>query len=153
MVTDGGGWMLALNYRHAAGTNPPLSIRSLASGPPLLGAAIELWADESASFFTGGSWGHLTRSALAAVRSPAPLLARPSAAPHWLHSQWLSLLLLLLPPLLPLLLLLVMLSWAAGALAAAGPRPQAPSPSLTRPPARPPPTAGKHQHRPLLRPH
>jgi len=66
METDGGGWMLALNYAHKKGTNPPLSIRSLASGPPLLGAT-DAGADESASFFTGGSWGHLTRSALDAA--------------------------------------------------------------------------------------
>jgi len=70
METDGGGWMLALNYAHAAGTDPDLSIRSLVKGPPLLGAS-DLGSDESNSSFAGGSWGHLTRSALATVRTPA----------------------------------------------------------------------------------
>jgi hypothetical protein len=70
METDGGGWMLALNYAHANGTDPDLSIRSLVKGPPLLGAS-DLGADESNSSFAGGSWGHLTRSALATVRAPA----------------------------------------------------------------------------------
>jgi len=70
METDGGGWMLALNYAHAAGTDPDLSIRSLVKGPPLLGAS-DLGSDESNSSFAGGSWGHLTRSALATVRAPA----------------------------------------------------------------------------------
>jgi len=70
METDGGGWMLALNYAHKAGTDPDLSIRSLVKGPPLLGAS-DLGSDESNSSFAGGSWGHLTRSALATVRAPA----------------------------------------------------------------------------------
>ena len=70
METDGGGWMLALNYAHAAGTDPDLSIRSLVKGPPLLGAS-DLGSDESNSSFAGGSWGHLTRDALATVRAPA----------------------------------------------------------------------------------
>jgi hypothetical protein len=67
METDGGGWMLALNYAHKTGTDPDLAIRSLVKGPPLLGAT-DAGADESNSSFAGGSWGHLTRSALAAVR-------------------------------------------------------------------------------------
>jgi hypothetical protein len=70
METDGGGWMLALNYAHANGTDPDLSIRSLVKGPPLLGAS-DLGSDESNSSFAGGSWGHLTRDALATVRAPA----------------------------------------------------------------------------------
>ena len=62
--------MLALNYAHKNGTDPDLSIRSLVKGPPLLGAS-DLGSDESNSSFAGGSWGHLTRSALATVRPPA----------------------------------------------------------------------------------
>jgi len=88
METDGGGWMLALNYAHAAGTDPRLSIRSRATGPPLLGAT-SVGADESASIRMGGTWGHLTRSALAAVRArvcprlPAvDRLSATSLAPH-----------------------------------------------------------------------
>jgi len=64
METDGGGWMLALNYLHAAGTNPPLAVRDLATGPPLLDA-VSYGPDEGLSFHSGGSWGHLTRRALA----------------------------------------------------------------------------------------
>jgi hypothetical protein len=84
METDGGGWMLVLNYAHKANTDPDLSIRSLVEGPPLLGAT-DFGADESNSSFAGGSWGHLTRSALAAVRAlprcwPAPFFwcSRPA---------------------------------------------------------------------------
>jgi len=70
METDGGGWMLALNYAHKAGTDPELSIRSLVKGPPLLGV-VDAGSNEGAASFAGGTWGHLARDALAAVRSRA----------------------------------------------------------------------------------
>ena len=89
METDGGGWMLALNYAHAAGTDPDLSIRSLVKGPPLLGAS-DLGSDESNSSFAGGSWGHLTRDALATVRAPARCRRasawRPRSSPSHRHA-------------------------------------------------------------------
>jgi hypothetical protein len=67
--TDGGGWMLALNYAHKAGTNPPLVVRDLtSSGAPFL-ASVSLGVDESLSFGNGGSWGHLSPAALALVRA------------------------------------------------------------------------------------
>jgi hypothetical protein len=68
METDGGGWMLALNYAHEAGTDPDLSIRSLVTGPPLLGAT-DAGADESASVSTGGTWGHLNSTSLSQARA------------------------------------------------------------------------------------
>jgi hypothetical protein len=149
METDGGGWMLALNYAHKAGTNPPLSIRSFNSGPPLLGAT-DAGADESASFYTGGSWGHLTRNVLAAVRLPAPLLPAGRLHPTHPHAQLLLLLMRLaqrwlwLPRRLP-----PRLSLARRPLASSLPgAPLAFSPAL-----QPLPIAGGHQHRPLLRPH
>jgi hypothetical protein len=68
METDGGGWMLALNYAHAAGANSSLAARSLATGPPLLGAT-DAGSDESASVSTGGTWGHLNNTALSQARA------------------------------------------------------------------------------------
>lgn len=52
MTTDGGGWLMVLNYVHANGTNPNLNVRTTA--PPLLGSSA-LGADESASALY---WGH-----------------------------------------------------------------------------------------------
>jgi hypothetical protein len=149
METDGGGWMLALNYAHKNGTSPQLSIRNIASGPPLLGAT-DAGPDESASFYTGGTWGHLTRSALAAVRLPAPLLPAGRLHPTRPHAQLLLLLMRLaqrwlwLPRRLP-----PRLSLARRPLASSLPG----APLAFSPARRPLPIAGGHQHRPLLRPH
>ncbi|MBQ4820680.1 T9SS type A sorting domain-containing protein [Aquimarina sp. MMG016] len=49
--TDGGGWLMVLNYVHQAGTNPDLQIRN--TDLPLLGSST-LGTDESTTAF----WGH-----------------------------------------------------------------------------------------------
>jgi len=149
METDGGGWMLALNYAHAAGTDPDLSIRSLVKGPPLLGAS-DLGSDESNSSFAGGSWGHLTRSALATVRAPArcrrawPLRPFPSRA-HAQHA----------PPLLPQRPMYALLASMSGRWQLAAARKDKPLPlalsRLSPPIPAPSSHAGQHQLRALLR--
>ena len=56
MTTDGGGWVLVLNYLHLTGTNPNLNVRS--SAPPLLGSDT-LGTDESNS---STFWGHASNA-------------------------------------------------------------------------------------------
>jgi hypothetical protein len=52
MTTEGGGWMLVLNYLHKAGTNPATTV--LTTGLPVIGSTT-LGTDESA---VAASWGH-----------------------------------------------------------------------------------------------
>ena len=59
METDGGGWMLALNYLHLGGTNPALSPRT--GNLPLM-RGNELGIDEGGD---GTSWGHAVPAVLA----------------------------------------------------------------------------------------
>ena len=66
MSTDGGGWTLILNYLHAGGTNPALTVRS--NSLPLRNST-SLGGNESSSSGVGGSWGHAS-SAL--INSLAP---------------------------------------------------------------------------------
>lgn len=65
MTIDGGGWTLALNYNHLAGTSPALQVRS--SDTPLLGATT-LGVNESGTAF----WGH-TSNALTAAMAPTEI--------------------------------------------------------------------------------
>lgn len=58
MSTDGGGWMLVLNYLHKGGTNPNLVF--LSSSLPLQGSTT-LGVDESGST---SNWGHAIPSLL-----------------------------------------------------------------------------------------
>lgn len=55
MSTDGGGWTLILNYLHAGGTNPALSVRT--TSLPLQNSTT-LGGNESTSTGLSGSWGH-----------------------------------------------------------------------------------------------
>jgi hypothetical protein len=55
MTTDGGGWTLVLNYLHAGGTNPDLTVRT--TDLPIQ-KSTALGADESADNGAGGAWGH-----------------------------------------------------------------------------------------------
>ncbi|KAF8062777.1 hypothetical protein HT031_004107 [Scenedesmus sp. PABB004] len=66
MDTDGGGWLLVLNYNRAAGTAPNTYMRSLADGFPLLNSTV-LGTDESRSKGPGGSWGHMRPEVLGAL--------------------------------------------------------------------------------------
>lgn len=66
MDTDGGGWMLVLNYVRSAGTNPTPLVRELADGFPMLGSVVQ-GPDESQSWGYGGTWGHVSNAALTAV--------------------------------------------------------------------------------------
>lgn len=60
METDGGGWVLVLNYNVAAGTYPSeMYMRGWADGPPLL-SSNPLGTDESNSKGPGGAWGQLS---------------------------------------------------------------------------------------------
>lgn len=68
METDGGGWMLVLNYLHQANTNPDLQLRDTERGFPMPTSA-NLSADESSSFGKGGSWGHMDLATISQVRS------------------------------------------------------------------------------------
>lgn len=70
METDGGGWMLVLNYYHAAGTTPPTYPRTTA-GFPVQSSSATLGTDESLSGGVGGAWGHLAPSAFAQVSLPS----------------------------------------------------------------------------------
>ena len=65
METDGGGWMLALNYLHkGANYRPPLLVRN---DLPYLGVDT-LGVDESFSGGSGGSWGHASAAVLSQAR-------------------------------------------------------------------------------------
>lgn len=69
METDGGGWMLVLNYMRAQNTNPMLYPRFLADGFPQLDPTSSLGTDESLSYnVENGTWGHMDPSALSVVR-------------------------------------------------------------------------------------
>ncbi|MCA9574090.1 MAG: hypothetical protein KC668_01595 [Myxococcales bacterium] len=61
MTTEGGGWMLVLNYVHQGGTTPALSIRT--EDLPLLGSDA-LGADGS---LDASTWGHAGNALLASV--------------------------------------------------------------------------------------
>ncbi len=61
MVTDGGGWTLALNYSHAGGTNPFVQVRS--TDLPLLNPTTPFGTDESGTEF----WGHASNFMFAAL--------------------------------------------------------------------------------------
>lgn len=67
MTTDGGGWMLVLNYFHRGQTNPELFVRNTTTGFPLL-KATTIGTDESWLCSQRGSWGHLDPSFLSQVR-------------------------------------------------------------------------------------
>ena len=67
MATDGGGWMLALNYVRGAGSSPALFPRSLQDGFPLL-SSTSLGVDESYSGGYSGSWGHASAAVLSQAR-------------------------------------------------------------------------------------
>lgn len=66
MDTDGGGWLLVLNYVHKGGTNPEPYARTLSDGFPLLNSTT-LGDDESGSWVAGGSWGHMAPNAFTQV--------------------------------------------------------------------------------------
>ena len=54
-ASEGGGWLMILNYLHQGGTNPSLNVR--ASDLPLMGSSV-LGTDESGTTF----WGHAAPS-------------------------------------------------------------------------------------------
>jgi len=60
MTTDGGGWTLVLNYLHADGTTPSLSVRT--DDLPLLGSTT-LGTDETATVY----WGHAGNLMMSAI--------------------------------------------------------------------------------------
>lgn len=66
METDGGGWLMVLNYVHQGPSTPNTMARSAEDAFPLL-SSMDLGADESTSFGMAGSWGHMRPSALAQV--------------------------------------------------------------------------------------
>eukprot|EP00882_Tetradesmus_deserticola_P012119 GHRQ01012840.1.p1 GENE.GHRQ01012840.1~~GHRQ01012840.1.p1 ORF type:complete len:394 (+),score=103.81 GHRQ01012840.1:1512-2693(+) len=66
METDGGGWLLVMNYNRKAGTAPRTKIRSLDDGFPILNST-ELGVDESKSLGPGGSWGTMDPLVLGAL--------------------------------------------------------------------------------------
>lgn len=66
MDTDGGGWMLALNYVRSASVagTPTALTRSFQHGLPILNGS-SLGSDERQSWGPDGSWGHVTQVRLA----------------------------------------------------------------------------------------
>uniref|UniRef100_A0A383V7R0 Fibrinogen C-terminal domain-containing protein n=1 Tax=Tetradesmus obliquus TaxID=3088 RepID=A0A383V7R0_TETOB len=67
MQTDGGGWLLAMNYNRKAGTAPRTRMRRLdEDGFPILNNT-ELGFDESKSSGPGGSWGTMDFAVLGAL--------------------------------------------------------------------------------------
>ena len=64
MTTDGGGWIMVLNYLHQGGTNPALTART--SDFPLMGSS-NLGTDESGQGGVDGSWGHAATSRLSSL--------------------------------------------------------------------------------------
>lgn len=64
-TSNGGGWVLILQYVHALGTNPNLNIIGPSSNLPALSVAV-LGDDESGS---GTTWGHLGNSGLSALNA------------------------------------------------------------------------------------
>jgi hypothetical protein len=66
METDGGGWLLVMNYNRKAGTAPRTKIRRLSDGFPILNST-ELGVDESKSTGPGGSWGTMDSAVLGAL--------------------------------------------------------------------------------------
>ncbi|KAF6254344.1 hypothetical protein COO60DRAFT_329387 [Scenedesmus sp. NREL 46B-D3] len=66
METDGGGWLLVMNYNRKAGTAPRTKIRRLADGFPIVNSTA-LGVDESKSLGPGGSWGTMDAAVLGAL--------------------------------------------------------------------------------------
>jgi hypothetical protein len=66
METDGGGWLLVMNYNRKAGTAPRTKIRRLDDGFPILNST-ELGVDESKSNGPGGSWGMMDSAVIGAL--------------------------------------------------------------------------------------
>ena len=80
MSTDGGGWMLVLNYLHLGGTNPNLSL--LTNSLPLQGSTT-LGVDESGS---ATYWGHATPALLSKFSfTELRFYARTSAHARVIH--------------------------------------------------------------------
>ncbi len=61
MTTEGGGWMLVLNYLHKGGTNPATAV--LTTSLPVIGSTT-LGTDESA---VAASWGHAGNALMTAL--------------------------------------------------------------------------------------
>lgn len=69
MATDGGGWMLVMNYvrQGDTGFNPNLYVRDLETGFPLL-KSTDLGDTEWSLGGKGGSWGHMSALTMSQVR-------------------------------------------------------------------------------------
>lgn len=74
MDTDGGGWMLVLNYARLMGDNPNVYGRDMDNGFPLAKNAT-LGSDQQYLGGRGGAWGHAVPSLLNQVRPPFSPLA------------------------------------------------------------------------------
>jgi len=87
MVTEGGGWMLVLNYVRGGGLTPNLKPRNSANGFPLL-RSTRLGTDESWMHGVRSPWGHVERAALSQARARIAASAahlrrvRPLCAAH-----------------------------------------------------------------------
>jgi hypothetical protein len=73
MVTDDGGWMLALNYVRIASNNPSLLLRNVVKGFPLLGSPDLQTTTQDESWLRSstrsGKWGHLNTATLEKARA------------------------------------------------------------------------------------
>jgi hypothetical protein len=68
MVTEGGGWMLVLNYVRGGGLDPVLQLRNRTAGFPLL-RSTRLGTDESWMRGARNPWGHVDADSLAQART------------------------------------------------------------------------------------
>ena len=68
MVTEGGGWMLVLNYVRGGGLNPVLQLRTAAGGFPLR-RSTRLGTDESWMRGAASPWGHVDSTSLSKARA------------------------------------------------------------------------------------
>ena len=68
MVTEGGGWMLVLNYVRGGGLTPVLQLRNVTAGFPLL-RSTRLGTDESWMRGARNPWGHVDATSLAQARA------------------------------------------------------------------------------------
>ena len=82
MTTDGGGWLLVLNYLHLNGTNPNLDVRTTA--PPLMGSSV-LGTDESTSSKYWGHTGKALFSTLSGGASEARFFCKTSHHARIVH--------------------------------------------------------------------
>ncbi|AUX69730.1 hypothetical protein CHX26_09660 [Porphyrobacter sp. HT-58-2] len=82
-TSEGGGWVLVLQYVHAGGTNPPLNIIGAGTDLPVTSAAA-LGANESADV---SRWGHAGNAAMSQFRGNIETrwFARTSAHSRTIH--------------------------------------------------------------------